>query len=192
MQSWSAMPVIDLTGRSLHYLYSSWLIVTLYVWQTLLNQFSNFVGCLSCKCRTDIQMLSTPEHVKPIWQGCLVLNLCSGCLLDQTRSFGRVEFTQPLGVGLGLVFRINNQYSHPVCMGRCTDAYTTINDTWEISQKTGYLLRNVHTGIREIAGTAYHVDDMQMMQTIKSQLMMSHGSCKKQLHKSITQMNYTK
>ena len=32
MQSWSAMPVIDLTGRSLHYLYSSWLNMTLYKW----------------------------------------------------------------------------------------------------------------------------------------------------------------
>ena len=41
------MPVIDLTGRSLHYLYSSWLSVTPYAWQMLLNQFSNFVGCLS-------------------------------------------------------------------------------------------------------------------------------------------------
>ena len=46
-----------------------------------------------------------------------------------------VEFTQPLDVGLGLAVRIINQYSHPVCMGRHTDAYATINDTWEISQK---------------------------------------------------------
>ena len=44
-----------------------------------------------------------------------------------------MEFTQPLGVGLGLAVRINNQYSHPVCMGRCTDAFATINDTQEIS-----------------------------------------------------------
>ena len=63
------MPVIDLTGRSLHYLYSSWLSVTPYAWQMLLNQFSNFVGCLSCNCGTDEQMLSTPEHVQPIQQG---------------------------------------------------------------------------------------------------------------------------
>ena len=41
---------------------------------------------------------------------------------------------QPLGVGLGLAVTINNQYSHPVCMGRRTDAYTAINDTWEISR----------------------------------------------------------
>ena len=54
MQSWSAMPVIDLSSRSLHYLYSSWLNVTLYAWQML----------------TDKQTLSTPEHVQQIWQGC--------------------------------------------------------------------------------------------------------------------------
>ena len=38
------MPVIDLTGRSLHYLHSSWLSVTPYVLQTLLNQFSKLLG----------------------------------------------------------------------------------------------------------------------------------------------------
>ena len=70
MQSWSAVPVIDLTGRSLHYLYSSWLSVTPYTWQMLLNQFSNFVGCLSCNRGTDEQMLSTPECVQPIQEGC--------------------------------------------------------------------------------------------------------------------------
>ena len=63
-----------------------------------------------------------------------VLHLCSGRLLDQKRSFGRVEFTQPLGVGLGLAVRINNQYSHPVCTGRHTDDFTTINDMREASQ----------------------------------------------------------
>ena len=70
-----------------------------------------------------------------------VLNLCSRHLLDQSLSFGRVEFKQPLGVGLGLAVRINNQYSHPVCMGRCTDAYRTINDTREISQENWLLTR---------------------------------------------------
>ena len=131
------MPVIDLTGRSLHYLYSSWLSVTLYMLQMLLNQFSNSVGCLSCYRKTDEQMLillsmssqsgkDAPYH----W----VLNLCSRHLLDQSRSFGQVEFTQPLGVGLGLALRINNQYNHPVCTGRHTDAYTAINDTREISR----------------------------------------------------------
>ena len=87
-----------------------------------------------------------------------------------------MEFTQPLGVGLGLVVRINNQYSHPVCMGKCTDAYATINDMREISWKTSYLLGNVYTGIGEIVGMGYHVDDEQMMQTVESQLMMSQGS----------------
>ena len=62
-----------------------------------------------------------------------VLHLCSQRLLDQKQSFGRVEFTQPLGVGLGLAVRINNQYSHPVFTGRCTDNFTTINNTREIS-----------------------------------------------------------
>ena len=42
--------------------------------------------------------------------------------------------------------------------------------------KTGYLIRNIDTGIWEFAGTGYRVNDLQMMQTIKSQLMMSHGS----------------
>ena len=44
------------------------------------------------------------------------------------------------------------------------DAYATINDTQEISRKTSYLLGNIHTGIGEIVGMGYHVDDMQMMQ----------------------------
>ena len=87
-----------------------------------------------------------------------------------------MEFTQSLGVGLGLAVRINSQYSHPVCTGRHTDAYTTINDTWEISCKTGYLLRNIHVGIGEFAGMGYHVDDVQTMQKIESQLMTSRGS----------------
>ena len=43
------------------------------------------------------------------------------------------------------------------------DAYATINDTQEISQKTGYLLGNVYAGIGEIAGMGYSVDDMQTM-----------------------------
>ena len=33
--------------------------------------------------------------------------------------------------------------------------------------KTSYLLGNVDTGIWEFAGMGYHVDDVQMMQTIK-------------------------
>ena len=72
------------------------------------------------------------------------------------------------------------------------DAYATINDTWEISQKTGDLLGNVDMGIQEFAGMGYHVDDMQMMLPVESQLMTSHGSHTKQSHKSITQTNCTK
>ena len=79
------------------------------------------------------------------------------------QSFSQVEFTQPLGVGLGLAVRINNQYSHPVCTGRCMNAYTTINDMWEISQETGYLLGNIDVGIQGFAGMGYHMDDVQMM-----------------------------
>ena len=179
MQSWSAVPVIDLTGTSLHYLYNSWLSVTLYAWQMLLNKFSNFVGCLSCNCRTDVQTLSTPECVQPTGKDAplpWVFNLYCGCLLDRTRSFSWVELTQPLGVGLGLVVRINNQYSHPVCMGRCMDAYATINDMQEISWNTGYLLGNIDMGIWEFTGMGYHVDDVQTMPPVELQLMMSWGS----------------
>ena len=46
------------------------------------------------------------------------------------------------------------------------DAYATINDTWEISWNTGYLLSNIDTGIGEFMGTEYCVDDMQTMQTV--------------------------
>ena len=38
------------------------------------------------------------------------------------------------------------------------DTYAKINDRQEISQKTGYLLGNVHVGIRETVGMGYHVD----------------------------------
>ena len=56
------------------------------------------------------------------------------------------------------------------------DTYATINDTWEISQNTSYLLRNVDLGIWEFMGMGYCVNDVQMMQTIESQLMTSCGS----------------
>ena len=71
------------------------------------------------------------------------------------------------------------------------DAYATINNMQEISQNTSYLLGNIYTGIGEIMGTGYHVDDMQMIQKVKLQLMMSQGSCTKRLHKSITQISRT-
>ena len=56
------------------------------------------------------------------------------------------------------------------------DAYATINDMWEISRKTSYLLGNIYTGIGAFMGMGYHEGDVQRMQTVKSQLMMSHGS----------------
>ena len=74
-----------------------------------------------------------------------------------------MEFTQPLAVGLGLAVRINNQYSDPGHTGRRTGTYATINDTWEISWKTSYLLSNVDMGIQEFAGMGYCVNDMQTM-----------------------------
>ena len=69
MQSWSTMTEIDLTGGLLHYLYSSWLSVTLYVLQInmLLNQLSNFLGVLLLSNRqTDV---NTSNCVQPIRQG---------------------------------------------------------------------------------------------------------------------------
>ena len=53
------------------------------------------------------------------------------------------------------------------------DAYATINDTWEISWNTSYLLSNIYVGIGGIAGMGYCVDDVQTMQKVESQLMMS-------------------
>ena len=58
-------------------------------------------------------------------------------------------------------------------------------------RNTSYLLRNVDVGIWEFAGMGYHVNNVQMMQTIESQLMTSCGSRTKQSHKSIAQMNHT-
>ena len=56
------------------------------------------------------------------------------------------------------------------------DTYATINDTQEISQKTGYLLSNVYAGIREFEGMGYCVDDMQTMPPVELQLVTSWGS----------------
>ena len=61
-------------------------------------------------------------------------------------------------------------------MGTHTDTYATINDTWEISRKTSYLLRNIDTEIGEFMGMGNHVDDIQMMPPVESELMMSWGS----------------
>ena len=53
------------------------------------------------------------------------------------------------------------------------DIYATINNMWEILQKTGYLLSNAYAGIGEIMGMGNYVDDMQMMEIVKLQLMTS-------------------
>ena len=52
---------------------------------------------------------------------------------------------------------------------------------------TGYLLGNIEAGTQEFVGTGYHVDDRQMTQTDKSQMMTSHWGCTSQSHKRITQ-----
>ena len=47
-------------------------------------------------------------------------------------------------------------------------------------------------GTQEFAGMGYHVDDGQMTQTDKSQMMMSHRGHTSESHKRITQTNRTK
>ena len=56
------------------------------------------------------------------------------------------------------------------------DAYATINDMWEISQKTGYLLGNVYAGVREFVEMGHHVDYVKTMPPVELQLMTSCGS----------------
>ena len=71
------------------------------------------------------------------------------------------------------------------------DTYATINDMREIPWNTGYLLGNIYTGMGEIMGIGYHVDDIQRMETVELQLMTSHGSCTKPSHILITQDKMT-
>ena len=59
-------------------------------------------------------------------------------------------------------------------------------------RNNGYLLRNVHAGTQEFMGMGNCVDDGQMTQTDKSQMMTSHRGCTSQSHKQIAQMNRTK
>ena len=85
-----------------------------------------------------------------------------------------MEFTQPLGVGLGLAVRINNHST--VTQYVWEDAQTLMQQSTihgKYHGKTGYLLRNVDMGIWEFMGTGYHVDDMQTMQMDESQMMTS-------------------
>ena len=58
--------------------------------------------------------------------------------------------------------------------------------------ENGYLLRIIDAGIWEFAGMGYCVEDVQTMQTDKSQMMTSCGSRTSQSHKSIRQTNCTK
>ena len=60
-------------------------------------------------------------------------------------------------------------------------------------RKTGYLLGNVDTGIREFVGMGYHVNEVQMMQnrvtvddvTWKSHKMITQINCTNESHKTI-------
>ena len=72
------------------------------------------------------------------------------------------------------------------------ETYTTTNNMQEISWNTSYLLSNIYMGMGETTGTGYHLDDVQMMQPVESQLMTSGGSNTKQSHKSITQIDGTR
>ena len=102
-----------------------------------------------------------------------------------------MEFTQPLGVGLGLAVRIK---TYTVTQYVREDAQmltqqSTIHGKYH--GKTGYLLGNVDAGIREFAGMGYCVDNIQTMQTDKLQMMTSCGSHTSQSHKRITQNKMT-
>ena len=68
----------------------------------------------------------------------------------------------------------------------------TINDTWEISRVTSYLLRNVDTGTQEFAGMGNRVNDRQTRWTDELQMMTSRRSRTSQSHKRIAQTNRTK
>ena len=79
-------------------------------------------------------------------------------------------------------------------MGRCTDAYATINDTQEISQKTGYLLSNIDAGMGEICRNrmlcGQCADDVNSLATVddvmwKSHKMISQINCSNKSHKTI-------
>ena len=100
-----------------------------------------------------------------------------------------MEFTQPLGVGLGLAT------TNTVTQYVWEDAQMLMQKSMihgKYHGKTNYLLGNVDVGIREFVGMGYRVDNMQMMQTDEFQMMTSRGTCTSQSHKSIAQMNHTK
>ena len=98
-----------------------------------------------------------------------------------------MELTQPLEDGLGLVVRINNQYSHPVCIGRCTDTYTTINNMWEISWENQLLTQECRCRYCEIFRNRIlcgrHADDANNRVIVDDITWKSH--------KTIAQINHT-
>ena len=103
-----------------------------------------------------------------------------------------MEFTQPLGVGLGLVVRINNQYSTQYVW---EDAQTPTRQSsirGKYHGNTGYLLGNLDVGTQEFTGMGNHVNDRQMRQTDELPMMMSRCDRTSQSHKQIEQMNHTK
>ena len=100
-----------------------------------------------------------------------------------------MEFTQRLGVGLGLAVGINPHYSHPVFTDNaqiCTQQSMRHRKTCGIPVTySGMLMQD-----QEHVGNENHADDMQMRQTDKSWWMMSQTSHTKQSHKSVAQLNH--
>ena len=111
-----------------------------------------------------------------------------------------MEFTQPLGAGLGLAVRINNQYSHPVCTGRHTNAYATINDMREKSWENQLLTQECSCGYWGIRGNripcGQRADNASNQVTVddvmwKSHKMIAQINCTNELHKTIVQYKMT-
>ena len=107
-----------------------------------------------------------------------------------------MEFTQPLGVGLVLAVRLT---TNTVTQYVQENAQMLMQQSMihrKYHGKTGYLLGNVDMGIQEFMGMGYCVNDVQMMQTIEFQLMMScevaQNNHTNQLHKRIAQTNCTR
>ena len=113
-------------------------------------------------------MLNTPDHVQLIHKDIpspWVLNLCSGCLLDQKRSLGQVEFTQPMRVGLGLAVGLN-----PNTSTQCLQDNTQMcMQQSRRHQKTcGTLVTysgNIMWESQKMQEHENHVNNMQMQQT---------------------------
>ena len=88
---------------------------------TLLNQFGNFVKCVSCNHGTDEQLLSTPEHIQPIQQGrplTLGIRHLLETLLRSIMIFRLGGVYTNTEVGLGLVVGLN-----PNTVTQCVQDY---------------------------------------------------------------------